>query len=210
MTHCVIVFLLLAAGRAAADPSEAALAVPLRVHLLRSRAAGAAGTVLTTADVERVVEKAGRIWAQAGLSLTVDRVVEERATGPLAESTGTLGSESLSSLVPSASFDPRAFNVYFIRRMQANGILVPHQGLPAIFVKDTAQLRQVPAGADEPIPRVLSHELGHALGLAHQEEVQNLMASGTSGTSLNALEKQAARKNASTVPWIRRVAAGQR
>lgn len=73
--------------------------------------------------------------------------------------------------------------------MSANGLYFPD----AIFVKDTASLREVAGGIDEPIPRVSSHELGHAFGLPHRQDTTNLMASGTTGTWLNEAEVSQAR-----------------
>ncbi|MEI7821499.1 MAG: matrixin family metalloprotease, partial [Verrucomicrobiota bacterium] len=47
---------------------------------------------------------------------------------------------------------------------------------------------------DEPLPRVTSHEIGHALSLSHRQDRTNLMASGTTGFSLNDTEVKAARE----------------
>jgi hypothetical protein len=57
-------------------------------------------------------------------------------------------------------------------------------------------LREVETGIDEPLPRVTAHELGHALGLPHRQDRTNLLASGTTGTALNAREVETARKKA--------------
>jgi len=73
-------------------------------------------------------------------------------------------------------------------------------------VQETAQLRAVEGGIDEPIPRVTAHELGHALGLPHRQARTNLLASGTTGTTLNAEEVEAARRAAREVPGARSVA----
>jgi hypothetical protein len=66
-------------------------------------------------------------------------------------------------------------------------------GQNVCFVKETASLRKVEGGIDEPIPRVTSHEIGHALGLRHRQDRTNLMASGTTGTSFNEAEVRIAR-----------------
>jgi hypothetical protein len=64
------------------------------------------------------------------------------------------------------------------------------------IVQETAQLRPVEGGIDEPISRVTAHELGHALGLRHRQDHTNLLASGTTGTLLNAEEVERARSRA--------------
>ncbi len=73
-------------------------------------------------------------------------------------------------------------------------------------VQDTAELRPVAGGIDEPIPRVTAHELGHALGLSHRQDRTNLLASGTTGTLLNTAEVAMARRKARTLPGTETVA----
>ena len=198
--------LLLSGTRPAAGTDfDVVFEIPLRVHLLRSQTLSEVGSTLTTADVERILGKVNTIWGAAGIRFRADRIVEEPPARPAPA--GPTQPDNLWKLIPPASFNPEAFNLYYIRRMNTNGIMVAYGKLPAVFVKDTSALRQVPGGIDEPIPRVTSHELGHALGLSHREAVFNLMASGTTATALSSSERLQARLNASTVPWIRRVQA---
>src|SRR5262249_3519881 len=70
----------------------------------------------------------------------------------------------------------------YVHQLPVNGVFV---GNNVCFVKETASLRKVEGGIDEPIPRVSSHEIGHALTLPHRQDKFNLMASGTTGTLLN-------------------------
>jgi hypothetical protein len=102
--------------------------------------------------------------------------------------------------MPEASYRADVFNVYYIKRFSVNGVYLRR----AIFVQDTASLRKVEGGIDEPLPRVTSHELGHALGLPHRQDTFNLMASGTTGTTLNAAEIETTRKKAASIHWISR------
>ncbi len=69
-------------------------------------------------------------------------------------------------------------------------------------MKDTASLRKVEGGIDEPLPRVSSHELGHAFGLPHRQNTTNLMASGTTGIWLNGEEVKQVRETARKFDWI--------
>ena len=98
------------------------------------------------------------------------------------------------SMIPKASLSATALNVCYVKAVKPNGFF--HSGL--IVVKDTASLRPVEGGIDEPLPRVTSHEIGHALSLSHRQDTTNLMASGTTGFSLNAGEIHAAREKAKT------------
>ena len=74
------------------------------------------------------------------------------------------------------------------------------------FVQETAKLRPVEGGIDEPVPRVTAHELGHALGLPHRQDRTNLLASGTTGTLLNRLEVDSARQTAKSLSGVKTVA----
>jgi hypothetical protein len=122
----------------------------------------------------------------------VDSILQEAAVPPKYANAVTGSLRSLPDLIPPDSYGPEQFNVYFVKEFQVNGVYIER----AIFVKDTSSLRAVPGGIAEPLPRVTSHELGHAHGLAHRQDTTNLMASGTTGTSLNVEEIENARTRA--------------
>jgi hypothetical protein len=169
------------------------LVAPVRVHLLRSPDDPNIHTTLTSTDIERILTKVNRVWAQAGLAFYLESIIED--TSPPIEATKAAEGRSRGSLlklIKPELYASDAFNVYYLKRFDVNGIYFPK----AIFVKDTASLREVANGIDEPIPRVTSHEIGHALGLPHRQDTFNLMASGTTGTTLNAQEIADARKQA--------------
>lgn len=170
---------------------------PIRVHLLSAKSSPAAETTLTETDIERIFVKLNRIWSQAGFHFYLDSLVREDAVN-----TEGLNSQvephRLLGLRPQNSATSNLFHVYYIKSMPNNGIYFPE----GIFVKDSASLKPVPDGIDEPIPRVTSHELGHALSLEHRQNTTNLMASGTSGTSLNQEEIARAREAAGNISWI--------
>jgi len=172
--------------------------VPVRVHLFRSEVM-TIGTTLTRTDIERIFRKANEIWHAAGIHLWVESIVEDKPEGAAAhESDTTFPLNALESLRPAESLAQGMFHVYYLRSMPVNGI---YKGRDAIFVQQVARLREVPGGIDEPLPRVSSHELGHAMGLPHRQAMTNLMASGTTGTGLNEDEIMTARTTAEKFSW---------
>ncbi|HEU4754784.1 MAG TPA: Matrixin, partial [Armatimonadota bacterium] len=101
---------------------------------------------------------------------------------------------------PRESRSPDVFHAYYVHAIRPNGVTL-NGSHELIFVKETAELFQVPGGIDEPLPRVTAHEIGHALALEHRQDRVNLMASGTTGTSLNEAEIQLARRTARGFSW---------
>jgi hypothetical protein len=187
--------------------------IPLRVHVLTSPELPEADCKLSDADVGRIVGKVNAIWHVVGVHWGVETVVREPAAQPakfrLARDLDGPGNLALLSLLaPEASRDFEGVHVYYIHRFAVNGVWLGD----AAFVQETAALRPVEGGLDEPIPRVTAHELGHALGLRHRQDRTNLLASGTTGTLLNAREVAIARrqapllKGASAVPALREAA----
>jgi hypothetical protein len=195
-----LVFAALVASTAAAiDPNDRLL-VPLRVHLLAAKGVPEITTTLNDKDVTRILHKINLVWAPAGLQFYLESVVNEEAANPdvfLAHK-GEAERFGLLSLRPEESKGSALFHIFYLKRMSANGVYLGE----AIFVKDTAALRAVPGGIDEPLPRVTSHELGHALGLPHRQDTTNLMASGTTGIWLNDDEIQRVRERAKKFDWI--------
>lgn len=154
------------------------LTVLVRVHLLQSEQDAALNTTLAAADVTRIFAKVNKVWAQAGICFAVE---SEGATRMAA-----------GGAMPRERLLQGGLNVSYVKDMEQNGFW---SGKLAV-VKDTAVLKKVEGGLDEPIPRVTAHELGHALGLPHRQDVTNLMASGTTGFSLNEGEIATARASA--------------
>ena len=173
--------------------------VPVRVHLLRSPDAPAAGTTLTGEDITRIFKKVNGIWHAAGIHLWVESVVEEKPAKVAGhEQDSELPDEALLPLRPEDTHPAEMFHVYYIGAMRPNGIFMRRDG---IFVKESARLRKVEGGIDEPLPRVTAHELGHGMSLPHRQDTFNLMASGTTGTSLNDAEIETVRRTLDTFPW---------
>lgn len=170
------------------------IVVPVRVHLVQSKATPAMHTTLVEADVRRIFGKVNMVWSQAGIHFEIESIVhtEAAALSPEAEKKDEF--VRVNSMIPKASLCATALNVFYVKEVRPNGFF--HSGL--IVVKDTASLKTVEGGIDEPLPRVTSHEIGHALTLSHRQDRTNLMASGTTGFSLNDAEIQAARAKAKT------------
>lgn len=182
--------------------------LPLRIHLLRAKQAPELDCKLRESDARRVLGKINGIWKPAGIQFWAESILSEDAGAQeLYASLGENRSEGHLRLVrPKGSLSEQAFHLYYIREMRPNGICLnsSHQ---LLFVKDTAELDPVPGGIDEPLPRVSAHEIGHALDLPHRQDVFNLMASGTTGTSLNEAEIRTARKAAGRFTWCLKPAA---
>lgn len=194
--------LLPAPGRGqAVFSSEDFRLLPLRIHLLRSKAPDL-DSKLRESDARRVLGKINAIWKPAGLQFWAESIRSEEAHNQdLYTSLGQNRTESHLRLVrPRTSLSDRMFHLYYVRKMRPNGICL-NASPQLLFVKDTAELDPVPGGIDEPLPRVSAHEIGHALGLPHRQDLLNLMASGTTGILLNEQEIRTARATAERFEW---------
>ncbi len=178
---------------------------PLRVHLLQSKDVADIHCQLTEKDVQRILGKVNKIWTQAGIQFYLESLVIEDAVHQeeYKALNGAVPLEFHQRLRPEASKAEGMFHVYYVHSLSVNGVYLQAD---AIFVKDSARLREVEGGMDEPLPRVTAHELGHALSLPHRQDRVNLMASGTTGFSLNDVEIERARAKAKSLNWIRSVA----
>ena len=176
------------------------LVAPVRVHLLAAKQCDTIQTTLLETDITRILGKVNGVWAQAGLHFFLESVVREEASHQESYKLAARGEDhsQLLELRPPESKATNMFHIYFLKEMGVNGIFFPD----GMFVKDTASLRTVADGLDEPLPRVTSHELGHAFGLSHRQDNTNLMASGTTGAWLNEEEIKQAREAARKLSWI--------
>src|SRR6185312_12300284 len=155
--------------------------------------------------------KVNDVWHKAGIHWGLESLRREPAArqGRFRAARELGGADNLGLfrvLFPDDSHVFDGIHVYYIHKFAVNGVWL---GDGAAVVQDTAKLRSVPGGIDEPIPRVTAHELGHALGLPHRQSTTNLLASGTTGTLLNTEEVAKARERAQRVKGARIVPALQ-
>jgi hypothetical protein len=189
-------------------PADQFFVIPLRVHVLRSAELPDVNCDLADSDVARILKKANAIWHNAGIHWGLESLVREPAAHTEEFRRRTVnGSPVLGSfriLRPDVSREFDGLHVYYIHRFSVNGVFM---GSDFAVVQETAKLREVEGGIDEPVPRVTAHELGHALGLPHRQDRTNLLASGTTGTLLNAREVEIVRARAPMIPGCARVPA---
>ena len=183
------------------------LLIPLRVHVLKAKDLPEVHCGLSDADVKRIVGKINGVWQPAGIHFGLESIVREdaaeqekfRLARDLDGNKARLGLFRLLLPEPSRKFD--GLHVYYIHKFSVNGVFM---GDDFAIVQETSKLREVKGGIDEPLPRVTAHELGHALGLIHRQDRTNLLASGTTGTSLNSAEIDRARSSAKKAAAVSR------
>jgi hypothetical protein len=168
------------------------ITLPVRVHLMQSRTLPAMHTTLVEADILRIFQKVNAVWAKAGIEFEIESVGETHAIELATDAPLQTEVARVKAMIPKERMSAAALDICYVKAVRSNGF---YYGEP-IVVKDTASLRVVPDGVDEPLPRVTAHEIGHALGLMHRQDTTNLMASGTTGFSLNDVEIATARAKA--------------
>ena len=177
------------------------LVAPIHVHRLVTKGELNLTTTLKKKDLDRIFTKVNRIWGHAGIHFPIQTLTTEAVPTPEIYRQNHQKRQLgwMLALRPKASRSTNQFHIYYLKRFLANGVYIGPGGM---FVKDTARLRPTESGVDEPIPRVTSHELGHALTLKHRQNVTNLLSSGTSGWTLNEAEIKQARDAAKKKKWI--------
>lgn len=184
------------------------LILPLKIYRLKAADVPDVDSLqLKDSDIHRILAKVNTVWAAAGIYWQLESIENVNAENlgrlkllGLADAPDSQKKPHLAfrDIIPeSTRKDYPGYRVYYIHDFDVNGV---YFGRREAMVKETAALRPVEAGIDEPIPRVTSHELGHGLGLPHRQDRLNLMASGTTGTLLNTNEIAKAREFAAKNP----------
>ena len=179
-------------GGEAVKPPRPKLTLPVRVHLMQSTTNPAMQTTLTETDIRRIFTKVNMVWAPAGIQFEIESIGSTQAIELNEEQRFLPEYNKVAAMIPQDRLSATAINVCYVKEVSPNGF---YNG-KLIVVKDTAALKEVTGGLDEPLPRVTSHEIGHALGLAHRQDTTNLMQSGTTGYSLNEAEIATTREKA--------------
>lgn len=183
----------LAALRAGDAPAKLpTITLPVRIHLVQSDTMPAMHTTLVESDIRRIFGKVNTVWAQAGIQFAIESIGPTKAIALKPEMQMKPEFDRVHAMIPKERLSPTALDVCYVKEVRPNGF---YDG-ESVVVKDTASLKEVRGGLDEPLPRVTSHEIGHALGLKHRQDTTNLMASGTTGFSLNDAEIAIARERA--------------
>jgi hypothetical protein len=165
------------------------ITLPVRFHLVQSKSLADMHTTLIDSDIQRILSKVNEVWAQAGIQFQIESITTTSAIPMDPKMRLKPEFDRVHSMIPKQSLCDHAIDICYVKQVGPNGF---YYGEP-IVVKDSAKLRDVSGGLDEPLPRVTSHELGHALGLKHRQDNTNLMQSGTTGFSLNETEITTAR-----------------
>ncbi len=193
-------------------PRESFILLPLHVHILSCNDQEDLDCKLTDDDIQRVIGKVNGVWHKAGIHFRIESLLHEKAVGAQefarAKAEKKAHDEPMSlgayrAVAPLETLALPGLHVYYIHRFAVNGVFL---GQGICFVQETAHLREVEGGIDEPLPRVSSHELGHALGLPHRQNTTNLMASGTTGILINEAEAKVVRKKAKEISGAMTVA----
>jgi hypothetical protein len=108
--------------------------------------------------------------------------------------------DAYEQLVPAGTRSEAALDVYFVKELPVNGVYFLETR--CVFVKESPTLQPVEGGTDYPPERVLSHEIGHHLGLEHVQDRSLLMARGTTGFRIDDEQARRARETAAKRPAV--------
>ncbi len=161
-------------------PPDSVLRLSLRVHLLRSPESPGLTTTLADSDVHTYLATANSIWQQAGIHWELESVVREDApNGALFERLiAGKAPGQLVSFVPRAHLLTSGWNVFLIQDFGriGGGVFLPE--IQGVLLAQRGFGFELPPGGRG--GATLAHELGHSLGLKHEQcdAMRNIMANG--------------------------------
>ena len=103
------------------------LTVPVRVHLVQSKATPAMHTTMTEADVRRVFGKVNMVWSQAGIRFDIESIVRTEAAVLSPELEAKEEFTRVNARIPKASLGTAMLNVCYVKEVKPNGFF--HAGL---------------------------------------------------------------------------------
>lgn len=164
-------------GPAQPQPDDGApLTVPLRFHFLASDSSEALATTIDETALDTLLARVNAVWTQAAITFEIDTVFREQARNATEFERLLREEVILGAVIPPDHLHPDGWDVFVIRDLRGVAGGIYYQSVPAVLWPELTPdgLRDLPGDSG----RILAHEIGHMLGLAHVTctEGGNLMA----------------------------------